>query len=520
MTEYSRKGAKRRFLCVCAPLRDIHRGCEFAYVILKNPGKLKISFNKIVFSALVLLYIQPAICFAQHKKDSITIPASAKYESPTLLRKIFIGRNYRREWTTPVTIPIFHLKEERGGFAIVDSGGGKQTNTLRLVDKKGNEWVLRSVDKDIEKALVPGLRNTMVETLMQDLQSAIHPYAALTIPVLARAIRLTAPNPYIFFVPDDPAFGEHRPIFANTVCYLEDREPTADNSDTKSTTTVLEDVTEESDNRLVQKQMLKARLLDMLVGDWDRHEDQWRWTEKDSAGINYYYPIPRDRDFAYFYSDGLFIKFASRFSLPHMKGFTSEPSGLRHLNAKVLSLDMRWLNELTSEDWKKAIKDLQKNISDQVIDKAVKRLPAEVYTFSAKNIASKLKTRRDGLMKHAMRYYEFLSAQPMITGTDEPDIFTITSNDSALFVVVRRAGSSKNKKAIYQRKFNPSETKRISIIGLGGNDSFIVDQNVTSSIKLYLKGGEGNDEYSVHGKIKTRIDDLDQSTSKSVLAHK
>src|SRR5687767_11819798 len=107
--------------------------------------------------------MQPQYCVAQPNRDSITVPASTKYMNPTLLRKIFIGTNYRREWNTPVTIPVFRLKEHRGGFAITDSGGGRQTNTLRLTDKKGNEWVLRSVDKDVEKSLVPVFRNTMAE---------------------------------------------------------------------------------------------------------------------------------------------------------------------------------------------------------------------------------------------------------------------------------------------------------------------------------------------------------------------
>ena len=26
-----------------------------------------------------------------------------------------------------------------------------------------------------------------------------------------------------------------------------------------------------------EKEYIKARLFDMLIGDWDRHSDQWRW---------------------------------------------------------------------------------------------------------------------------------------------------------------------------------------------------------------------------------------------------
>jgi hypothetical protein len=34
----------------------------------------------------------------------------------------------------------------------------------------------------------------------------------------------------------------------------------------------------------------------MLIGDWDRHYDQWRWAEYKKKGQVIYRPIPRDRD--------------------------------------------------------------------------------------------------------------------------------------------------------------------------------------------------------------------------------
>jgi hypothetical protein len=29
-----------------------------------------------------------------------------------------------------------------------------------------------------------------------------------------------------------------------------------------------------------EDEYIKARLFDMLIGDWDRHYDQWRWAEQ------------------------------------------------------------------------------------------------------------------------------------------------------------------------------------------------------------------------------------------------
>ncbi len=479
---------------------------------------MKHRFHKIYILFLAVLYINSRSGHAQVQLDSVTVPASKKYENATVLRKLFIGRNYRKEWSTPVKLPVFRLEKLRGGFTIVDSGGGRQTNNLRLKDKRGKEWTLRSVDKDIEKSMIRGLRNTMAETLMQDLQSAIHPYAALTVPVLAEALGIIVAEPRIYFIPDDPAFGQFRQIFANTVCLLEEREPTPDHSETKTTGKVLDKVAHETDHRLLQKTILKARLLDMVIADWDRHEDQWRWGIHDSLGTKYYYPIPRDRDFVYFSSDGLFLQFASRFFLPHMKGFSKRPSGLRRLNAKIIDLDLQWLNEMDAEDWKSAIRTIQQKLSDSIIYKAVRKVPREIYAFSGEKIAQKMISRRNALMKHAMRYYDVLAIHPVVDGTDENETFRISSDSSGISVSIYEMDENKKSTTVYHRKFIPRDTKKISMRGFGGNDQFNVDSDVSSSIKLYLEGGDGDDRYFVAGKIKARIFDSKKATAKSALA--
>lgn len=461
-------------------------------------------------------------CDAQtNSPEYVKVPASEKYSPAPPLRMIFIGKNYRKEWRTPVTLPVFRMQHIHGGFTIVDSGGGRQTNSLRLKDKSGFEWTLRSVDKDVEKSIFPILRNTMAETLMQDLQSAIHPYAALTVPTLAKAVGVIVAQPKLYFIPDDPELGEYRSLFANTVCFLEEREPTPDNSETKSSNNVLEKISEETDHRLMQLEILKARLLDMLIGDWDRHADQWRWGENDSSGINYYYPIPRDRDFAYFNPNGLFMIVASRVYVPYMKGFGKSAAGLKRLNSKVLALDGYWLNELTSEDWKITITNFQQKLTDSVIIAAIKHLPHEVYKLGGENLIMKLISRRNGLMKHAMNYYEFLATRPIITGTDNNEWFTITKEGKGICVTVRRRAARQENDIVYQRIFNPRDTKQIRMEGLGGNDNFEVDENVSSPIKLYLEGGDGEDHYSVKGKIRARTDQDKKTTgTKSGLASK
>ena len=95
-----------------------------------------------------------------------------------------------------------------------------------------------------------------------------------------------------------------------------------------------------------KKIVLKARLLDMLIADWDRHEDQWKWGTQKKGGKTYYYPVPKDRDFAYFKSNGLIVLFASMTVLPHMHSFTNDGSALKKLSNKTWEMDAQWLNQL------------------------------------------------------------------------------------------------------------------------------------------------------------------------------
>ena len=421
-------------------------------------------------------------------------------------------------------MPVFHLQKQQGGFTIKELGGGQQTKSLRLLDKNGQEWVLRSTDKDVSKALEVIIKNkiasSVVKDVIQDLISASHPYGSLTVPDLAQAAGVMVARPTLFYVPDDTAFGEYRSLFANTVCFLEDREPTPDQSETENTIDVMEKVYKENDHQLLQHSILKARLLDMLIADWDRHEDQWKWGIQKKGKTTYYYPVPKDRDFAYFKSNGLVVLFASSTVLPHMHSFTNDGSALKKLSNKTWEMDAQWLNQLNEDDWKNAIINFQNKLTDSVIEKAVKKIPAAVYAISGKQLAEKLKNRRNGMLEHAMKYYRFLATNAYIIGSDQQEIFTIRKEGENISVTTERNSAKGKSEVIFQRIFKQHETKKIFILGLDGNDHFDIEENVSSSIRLRLQGGDGNDVYSVKGKIKTRIEDDNKSTGKIVLAKK
>ena len=257
-------------------------------------------------------------------KDTAVISASDKYKKYSGFKKTFLGKNYRELWGTPIKLKVFNINQEQGGFKIVSLGGGKQTKSLKLEDKNGKEWSLRTIDKDPEKALPANLRGTLAQDIVQDMISASHPYAPLVVPTLAKAAGVLSMQPKFFFVPDDPSFGPYQKIFANSVVMLVDKEPTPDGSNAISTNKVLNKLYEDNDHRVDQPLVLKARLLDMLIGDFDRHADQWRWGVADTGKGKLYYPVPRDRDQAFFNSDGLLVDFLSHEKMRFLQGFKKD----------------------------------------------------------------------------------------------------------------------------------------------------------------------------------------------------
>jgi len=453
-------------------------------------------------------------------KDSVVISASDRYKNPSGFRKTFLGNNYRREWSTPVKFKEFNISKEMGGFKIGSLGGGKQTKSLRLIDKRGKEWTLRSIDKEPENVIPETLRGTLANDIIQDIISASHPYAPVVVESLAKASGIVTAPPQFFFVPDDPAFGYYQKMFANTVCLLEEREPTTDSTDTKSTAKVISRTIDDNDHQVDQPAVLKARLLDNLIGDWERHFDQWKWGIKDTGKGRLYYPVPRDRDEAFFNSDGLLLRYVSKNYLQFLQGFKKNIPNVKWLNWQARDFDRLFLNELNENEWISIADSFTRNLSNDVIETAVKKLPPEIYSFSSKPIIDKLESRRDVLKKEALSYYAFLAKEVTIKGSNKGEYFHVkNSGDSVQVIVYDRKKTVDTGDVIYNRIFD-KYTKEIRLYGLNGNDKFEIDDDVKSKIKFRIVGGKGNDTFDIKGNVRNHIYDLSSEKNGVVQGNK
>jgi hypothetical protein len=455
-------------------------------------------------------------------QDSVAAPANKGYAEASGFKRMLLGDNYRREWATPVKLKVFDVNHEQGGFKIIRMGGGKQTHSLHLKDTAGTSWSLRTINKDPGKVIPKNFRHTIGEDIVQDMISANQPYGALPVPVLASALGIVHSTPKYFFVPDDYALGYYyRPVFANTVCLLEEQDPTLDGSKGKSTMKIFNKLRDKDDYKVDQKRLLKARMLDFLIADYDRHYDQWKWGKIDTGKQKIYYPIPHDRDEAFFYSDGLVMKYMTWRRLPFLKGFRYGIPQIKWEGYVAKNFDRTYLNEIDENEWKQTLQEFKNELPDSVISESVKQLPPEIARIDSSVMAKKLKSRRDLLPERSLIYYRFISKRVNILGSNKDEYFHVSraGHDVKVTVYTRDAHEKNDTGLImYQRQFDPHVTRELRLYGFNGNDLFKIDDDVRSGMKIRMIGGEGNDTFNIKGHVRNFIYDFKKENNQ-ILAH-
>lgn len=474
---------------------------------MKTKILLKTFLSRGALMCIVLLWIGSDL-HAQsiQTKDSIEIAIAPEYMDVRPSHLTWFGENYRQLWATPVKMRIFRLGQEKGGMKILKQGGGQQTRSLRLQDSLGNQWVLRTVDKDPEFALPENLRETVAKTIVQDQIAASHPFGALTIPPLAASLGIPHAHPEIVYLPDDPDLGQYREDFANQVYLYEEREPLFA-EDTDNTMKVIEKIQRNNKHRFDQDMLLRARLLDIVVGDWDRHQDQWRWVQTEDEVGDFYQPVPRDRDQVFFVNQGIIPKIGSRkWIMPKFQGFSSQIRDIEGFNFNARHFDRRFLNGLDKQDWIREITFVKETLSDELLEKAVREIPENIFDLSGQQTIEILKSRRDNLLHDGLRYYEFLSQRVDIPVSDKREFIDLTYHPggSIHLIVHDRVKDGSVGRLLYERIFDPEVTKEIRVYALGARDAFTIKGNHKSPIKVRLIGGSGDDTFNIEKDFANR----------------
>lgn len=435
--------------------------------------------------------------------QKIVVKASEQYGAGNF-KQFLMGENYRDVWALDVEVDVFDIGTAKGGLTPIKKGGGMQTKSLRMKASNGKQYVLRSIEKYPENAIPPLLRKTIAVSIVQDQISASHPYGALVVPFLAEAAGVYHTNPKVVFIPDDPRLGEFQETFANTLALFEER-PAKDWSDASffgnsddliNTFDVLKKLHKDNDNTVDQAFVLKSRLFDLIIGDWDRHDDQWRWATFKKEEGKMFRPIPRDRDQAFFLNEGLLPKIASRrWAVPKVEGFNNEIRWAPGLAFNARYFDRTFLTNLSREQWIQTAQELKKSLTDQVIEDAIRQWPEKIFDLTGERVIATLKSRRDNIEVSSLELYEFLAKQVEIIGSKKKELFQINrlSNGDTKVTVNKISKKGNVKQTLFDRTFNVEETKEVRVYGHGGDDVFEISGDSKNRAKIKIIGGEGAD---------------------------
>ena len=439
------------------------------------------------------------------------------------------GERYRKYFSTKVKAPTVNLDTLYGGLKPVRKGGGNQSKSLRLEDKNGAQYVMRALRKQALQYLqaivfkdqyIEGqFEDTAVQDLLLDVFTGSHPYAPFVIGDLSDAVGIYHTNPILFYVPKQNALGEYNDDFGDEL-YMIEEHTSEGHSDLasfgfqdkiESTDDMMKKLHKDEDIVIDEAAYIRARLFDMLIGDWDRHQDQWRWIEFKENGKKVFRPLPRDRDQAFsIMGDGALLGTAIKLipTARLLREYSDDLVDVKGVNVEPYPLDMELIQHATKDVWDAQVKIIQEGITDDVIEQAFLNMPEEVRDETVEEIKRKLRARRGNLQKISDRYFKLTNELAVIKGTNKDDWFDIERmpNGETKVTGYRIKGGEKADVFI-NRTYKKSQTKEIWIYALDDDDVFHVYGTGKDYIKVLLLGGQNNDTYDIQNGNKVKYYD-------------
>jgi hypothetical protein len=446
----------------------------------------------------------------QDVRDStrtVVTAAGAHYRAGALHRLV-LGRHYRDLWMTPMEVEVLDLSTFAGGIEPLRTGGGRQTKSLRFLGADGREYSFRSVDKDPSPVLDSLLRDTFVDDLVQDGISAAHPLGALVAAPLLEAAGILHVDPELRVMPDDPALGDFREEFAGMLGLIEERPNENQGGSTAfqgavsviASETLTERLEESPSNRVDARAFLTARIMDVFLGDWDRHRGQWRWATYGEEEPRAWLPVPTDRDQAFSKFDGIATRIVSLY-MPQFVRFEEDYPGIERLHWNGRALDRWFLSGLERPVWDSIGASLQARLDDSVIDEAVGRLPPEIFAQNGEELAATLRIRRDNLDQAWDAFYRLLAAHVDVHATAASEVLVVDRSEPGQVTVILTAPAH-DEAPYFRRSFSTEETREVRVYLGGGDDRVAVRGGAGGGTTVRIIGGPGDDTYEVDGSAR------------------
>jgi Calcineurin-like phosphoesterase len=482
-----------------------------------------------VFEVRLLDNVKPSLKEypANFPKDTTATIYSKEETTHSNFYNFLFGQHYRKYYSTPVRARVATLDTLYGGLTVGRAGGGHQSNSLRIIDTKGREFVMRAARKSATRFLQStafktsyvgnAFEDTFAESFLLDFYTSSHPYAAYVITDIEDAVGIYHTNPELYYIPKQNALGLHNEAFGDELYIVEER-PTSDFKKLKSfgkpdgidsTDDVYEGLRKSKKTVIDEKAYIRVRLFDMILGDWDRHADQWRWAKFKEADSTYYRPIPRDRDQAFpKYGGALLSLLMNVPPLRYMRPYSDDVPNVKWQMKQGYTQDVAFITKSTEQDWITEAKYLQEHLTDKVIDEAFAKLPPEVIDGDTETIKRNLKARRDKLLGYIPRYRKVLLKTVLLTGTDKKEKFVVSREANGITKVEIYSRKKEGDSLVFSHSYDKKITKELWLYGLDDDDTFEVKGKPSKSILLRLIGGQNHDTYIAENARRVKIYDF------------
>ena len=449
--------------------------------------------------------------------------------------KFFMGNRYRKYYSTVVSAKTVNLDTLFGGVIPVRKGGGSQSKTLRIETKTGSEYVMRAMKKNAAQYIQSFLfkdqyvedkfYGTKTEAFVKDVFSGSFPYAPFVVSKLSEAINIPHLNPKLYYIPKQNALKSFNNEFGDELYLLEEQAFPNDKKifdegftgNSLDTYEVIEKLQESNKNAIDEETYIRARLFDMVIGDWDRHQDQWRWLEFKQEDKFIYKPLARDRDQAFSkMSDGFLIGAAVRLipTAKLLRKYSDDLKDVKGFNIEPYPLDVVFMKKANKDSWDNQVASIKNSLTNEIIENAFEEIPNEIDRSTINEIKSKLKNRLLNLNKISDRYFKVVNKLSVITGTNKEDVFQIdckVNGDISIDIY------SKQDKSYFSKTYLANDTKEIWLYGLDNEDTFEV-MGKSKKIKIRIIGGQNNDTYATEFGVNIYIYDYKSKTNDVVNA--
>ncbi len=470
--------------------------------------------HKLSFFCILFLLISPAMAVAQSDADSIPLTLGANIQKPIYTESPkkhggfyhwAWGKHYSELYYQPVTARTVSLNSLFGGLSIKEQL--PKLHALILEDKRNHLYMLKPLGGSssfLESKFFQSVykqedfKDTYLNDFIQEAYTVVHPYMFVVSENLAESAQVGSSGSSILYVVggngcDTISDGSAVENKLSSISHLPDlRDKTVLNE----VEALIDKLHEDNFAKVDQKTYIRARLFDMLIGDWNKISENWYWIPTSAGDSTVYIPQTLDRSHAFSRVDGVFFKeLLNMLGVGFITNYEGELKNLKKFNKLSYALDIALTQNCTAVAWQEQAKLLKTQLTDAAINEAFSKLPKEMQNAEADELKKNLIQRRNHLEETAMKYYVYTQKTPVVTGSNKSERFVIDQDDNKDLNI--RIYDKATDRLILNKKYLRKYTKEIWLYGLGGDDEFEVDKK-KRNISLLLIGGEGKNDYKIH----------------------